>query len=640
LTALAGIWRFSGQETGKDVARMLESQRVYAPDPPALWHGSGISLGRGLFKLLPEDRHDRGPAMSQDGNRILVADVRIDNRDELLPRLGLTQAEGRLMSDAAILLATIDKWGEEALQHAVGDFAFAHWDERKRRLLLARDFMGQRPLHFHAAPGFFAFASMPKGLHALPEIPTGPDQAQVTRFLALMPETGTSTYFDGIKRVPPGHFCIVTADGVTVRRYFNPERTELRLKNPAEYEEAVRESFDRAVAARLRGTEGRVAAHLSGGLDSSTVAATAAQLVGSQGRVCAYTAVPREGYSGYVPRGRFADEGDHAAAVAALYPQMEHVRIRAGHKSPVARLDRNFFLYERPLLNLCNGTWWDAILDDVKARGVSVLLTGQAGNMSFSYTGAESLPDMLARGRLITLFRQLRLLGRNGARFESTMAYTIGPFLPARLWKAINKVRGRHLGIENYSAVNPEAAQAMREEAAAVGLDFNYRPRRDPFGTRLWVLGRVDTGNYNKGTLGGWGIDVRDPTADRRLVELCLSIPADQYLRDGRGRALARSAFSDRLPPQIVNEGRKGIQAIDWHEGLSEARAAVADEVDRASQVAVAGEALDLKMMKQLVDDWPQGQWNSDKVNRRYRLALLRGVSAGHFIRKSAGSNA
>ena len=79
--------------------------------------------------------------------------------------------------------------------------------------------------------------------------------------------------------------------------------------------------------------------------------------------------------------------------------------------------------------------------------------------------------------------------------------------------------------IGDYSAINSSRAERLREEARAAGLDFTYRPRRDPVGTRLWVMGRVDLGSYYKGALAGWGIDQRDPTADRDLVELCLSIP-------------------------------------------------------------------------------------------------------------------
>ena len=543
------------------------------------------------------------------------------------------------MADAAILMAALDRWDEQAVDRLEGDFAFALWDSGCQRLMLARDFMGQRPLHFHRSGDFFAFASMPKGLHALPEIPPAPDRDMLTRFLALMPEGGTRSYFAGVERVPPGSICIVTPGGISTDRYWQPSRTPLRLSRDRDYEDAVREALDRAVAARLRGADAGVGAHLSGGLDSSGVAATAARLIGEGQKVSAFTAVPREGYDGPIPYGRFGDEGPLAASVAARYPNIDHVLVRTNGRSPLAALDRNFFLFERPMLNLCNGVWIDGIMDSAKARRLPVMLTGQMGNMSFSYGGLEQLPELLARGHWLRLARALRRLPANGIRPRSALAHTIGPFLPAGLWRAINRRIGKHFRLGDYSAVNLDTAHALEAAAAANGLDLSYRPRRDPFGTRCWVIRRIDSGNYNKGYLGGWGVDVRDPSADRRLVELCLSIPAEQFLKDGMPRSLARRVLADRLPAEVVREQRKGLQAVDWHEGLSAARDEARMEAQRLVAVEGSGDILETAKIGALLDNWPEGGWNGNKVTSLYRLALLRGLSGGHFLRKATGSN-
>jgi asparagine synthase (glutamine-hydrolysing) len=640
MTALAGFWAPQGSaDPAACVERMLEAQSVYAPAAPARARCGDLALGRRLFALLPEDRFDRGPVVGGGGRWTLVADVRLDNRAELLSTLGIAPAEAARLADAAVVMRAVERWEDEAVERLVGDFALALWDRDAERLLLARDYLGQRPLYYHRGSRFFAFASMAKGLHALPEIPRAPDRQAMARFLALVPEQGTWSYFEGIERVPTGHVCLVTRNGVELRRYWNPARTTLRLKRPEDYEEAVREQLDRAVAARLRGAEGQVGAHLSGGLDSSAVTATAARLLAGSGRVTAFTSVPREGFDDPLPFGRFADEGPHAAAVAALYPNIEHVLVRTGGRSPLDALDRNAFLYERPVLNLCNSVWADAINGAAKARGLSVLLTGQVGNMSFSYNGFERLPALLRRGRLLALARDVLGLRRQGLRLESIAANTIGPYLPARLWLAINRWRGRGMDVGAYSAIDPAASAALREEAAAAGLDFSYRPSRDAFATRLWVLGRVDHGPYNKGTLGGWGLDTRDPTADRRLVELCLAIPAEQYLRAGRARGLARDAFADRLPKIVLDEFRKGLQAADWYEGACAARADFAAEVERLAALGPADGIFDVEKMRRLVEEWPEGGWNSHKVQASHRLALLRGISGGHFLRKALGAN-
>lgn len=642
MTALAGYWAFGdpGEASGR-CERMLKAQQVYAPDPPVSWSGGDIALGRRLFRTLPEDRYDRGPVTGGGGRWTLVADLRLDNRPELCAELGIEPGRAAILSDAAVAMAAVERWEDGAIPRLVGDFALALWDRDRGRLLLARDFLGERPLHYHRGGRFFAFASMAKGLHALPEVPPAPDTATVAAFVALMPENGPETFFAGVEKVLAGHIVTVTRDGLRSERWWRPERRELGLHGTAEYAEGLREQFDRAVADRLRGSEAGVASHLSAGLDSSTVTATAARLLApGGGRLTAFTAVPREGYHAGEHPEAILDEGPHAASVAALYPNIDHILV-PGDGSPIANLDRHFFLHERPVLNLCNSVWSNRIQDLARERGLGILLTGQRGNMSFSFDGMPFLSQLAASGRLLRLARESWALIRNGSRVGTVAAQAIGPFLPALVWRAIGRVRGRGRKLTDYTAINPEAVEGMRliERAAERGLDTNYRPRRDSHETRLWALGRTDLGNYHKATLGGWGIDSRDPTGDRRLIEYCLSVPAEEYLRDGRRRALARTAFADRLPAAVAEERRKGYQAADWHEGLTAARDQIAEEVGRIAASAPACSAVDAARMERLVREWPTSGWTRQANVQKYRLALMRGVSAGHFARRASGSN-
>ncbi|HEX8261698.1 MAG TPA: asparagine synthase-related protein [Allosphingosinicella sp.] len=642
MTALAGYWGFGGadQPSGR-CERMLRAQQVYAPDPPVSWSGGDIAVGRRLFRTLPEDRHDRGPVVGGGGRWVLVADLRLDNRPELCAELGIERARAALLSDAAVAMAAVERWGDEAIGRLVGDFALALWDRDRARLLLARDFLGQRPLHYHRGSGFFAFASMAKGLHTLPELPPEPDCRTVAAFVALMPDNGPETFYAGVEKVLAGHVVTVTRDGLRSERWWRPAMRDLGLKGTEQYAAALREQFDRAVADRLRGAEAGIASHLSAGLDSSTVTATAARLLAPSGaRLTAFTAVPRQGFPERSSAEVIPNEGPHAAAVAAMYPNIDHVLV-PNSGSPVASLDRNFFLCERPVLNLCNSVWSNRIQDLARERKLGILLTGARGNASISYDGMALLSELASSGRLLRLARESWALVRNGTRVGSVAAQTIGPFLPGLLWRAISRLRGRGRRLTDYTVINPEAIEAMRlrELAAERGLDPNYRPRRDAFEARVWALGRTDIGNYNKATLGGWGIDMRDPTADQRLIEFCLSVPLEEYLRDGRRRALVRTAFADRLPPVIVEEKRKGHQAADWYEGVNAARDAIAEELGRIAASAPARTALDSRKMERLVGDWPTEGWQRQATVDNYRLALMRGLSAGHFVRKASGSN-
>ena len=622
---------------------MLSAQALYGPHATAQWSDGDIALGRRLMRVLPEDAYDRQPLVGAGGRYVLVADIRLDNRDELTEALGIPDPTARLLCDAAILLASLERWEEGALDRLVGDFAFAFWDGVRRRLLLARDPLGQRALHYHHTTTFFALASMPKGLHALADVPYAPDEERAAEFLVLMPESSTRSFFVGIERVQPGHVVAVTANSLTARRYWQPSHGRVSLPGPTEYGEALRHQLDQAVRCRLRGAED-VGASLSGGFDSAAVTATAARLLAPSGRrVIAFTAVPREGYEGANPSGRFVNEWPHAAATAALYANVEHLAIRCPGRSPLDDLDRNFLLYDQPMLNICNVGWVHSINDAARDRRLTVLLQGFMGNQGLSYSGVELLPELFARGRWIRWWRTAHaLVARRHLRWRGVVAQSLGPWCPAALWVWLNRrFADTDYDVRRYAAINPARLTELDLPARARdrGLDLSYRPWKDGHSMRLWVLNRVDPGNFNKGVLGGWQIDQRDPTADVRLLEFCLAVPMEQFLRDGKLRALAQSALADRVPRQILEERRKGLQGADWHERLTAACGKIDAELVRLASSPPAVRALDLPRLRKLAEKWPTSGWERDDVTTPYRLALLRALSTGHFLRRATGGN-
>jgi asparagine synthase (glutamine-hydrolysing) len=151
-------------------------------------------------------------------------------------------------------------------------------------------------------------------------------------------------------------------------------------------------------------------------------------------------------------------------------------------------------------------------------------------------------------------------------------------------------------------------------------------------------------GVYNKGTQAGWGIDLRDPTADRRLIEWALRVPEEQYILNGEPRSLARRALADRLPPQVLGERGRGFQAADWHVGAGAARRALAEEIDSVGRCEPADALVDAGRLTALLADWPDmasddPRWNEPAVTDRYRTMMLRGVAAAHFLRRAARTN-
>lgn len=331
MTAIAGLIRLDAAPVDAGVLeRMQNILAPYGRDAQHHWRQGPAGLMRTLLRTTPHDNLDRQPLHHQDSGTRLVFDGRLDNRDELARELGLPPAEAALLADSGLALQAILRWDSGAPEHFVGDFAMACWRAGEQQLWLARDPLGHRPLFWHRQPGFFAFASLPKALFAIPGVPRAVCEERLADLLALIPMTGPESFYKDICRVEPGQVVTLQGGQVSSRRYhaFDPQR-ELHLASDDDYLEAFREKLEQAVASQLRAS-GSIASHLSSGFDSSTVTALAArqlQQAGRGQRLTAYTAVPRPGYDGPVPRGRHADESPGARALAARFGNIDHVLI-------------------------------------------------------------------------------------------------------------------------------------------------------------------------------------------------------------------------------------------------------------------------------------------------------------------------
>ena len=629
MTAIAGFWSLDGRfEAPRQCRAMIAAQARYGRRELAA-ELADFALAARLYPLLPEDRHDTQPLIGGGGRFALVADIRLDNRDEIAAALGLQPAQVPLLADSALLLRALERWGEEAPARLLGDFAFAYYDSLERRLLLARDPLGQRPLFWHRGAGFVAFASMPAGLHALDTIAKRPDETALIRYLAGLPQTGPGSFHDGVERVEPGHVAIVTPDRTTRRRYWRPERRELGLKRFGDYVEAYRSELDSAVARRLRGGGGLIAAHLSGGWDSNAVAATAARLTApSGGRVLAFTHVPGPAAGAEGPGRRFADESALAAATAALHANIEHVAVPGSGRSPLADLDLYAELFGRPVFNLCNHVWLSDIRSAAAEGGARVLLSGEIGNWTISAAPNTLLSDFLREGRWLAWAREGIAMARGGrARLRGVAASSFGPWIPDPLWRRLESLSSAAAGTAT-DPIHPDLREAVEAEQSA---DRAASRREDRFDQAAEAIMAMDWGEHRKGILGGWGLDKRDPTADPRLIDLCLNLPLDLLMKDGARRPLARAALADRVAPAVLDERRKGYQGADWHEGLSRDRAGIARLLDAMAADGVASRLIDVERLRRLADDWPSTGWDEPRIIAEYRIGLLKGLTAGHF---------
>lgn len=587
----------------------------------------------------PETQGHRAP---------FAAIVRLDNRKELASALGLADTELAQVSDAELIQRLFERWGDAGVAKCLGAFAFAHWDGQARRLTLGRDCLGNQSLFYHLGAEFICFATTLGALFALPDVPRAIDEIALANFIALNLTESVRTFYTGIERVPSRSLVSIDNTGVHRRHYWAPNLdAPPPYRRDEDYVDRARELFDLAVAAATRDTP-RVAIALSGGLDSSAIAATAARQ-GTAERITCFCNVPPPGTAIDVGPLRYVDERDKVEALGWMHPALDLQFIEPGFDHPKAHDDTwRFVRANVPALagsSLGSGL---ELTDALVRAGHRTVLVGSHGNFGLSWSGRLALLELLRTGRWGTFLHDLHADARETNRsLARTFASNIViPAAPRGVRRLIDRLRGRDPdSVAGHSALNPAFI-------AETGLVQQWREQRfDPwFGPddsnpRRWRAYRLfDFAQYSRDMRGQAeeivGYVVRDPHADRRLLEFALSVPESMYHRNGVPRWFARRVFADRLPPSILDERRRGANHPTWFRSLTAARPQLATDIERLEGSPLARRLLDLPRLKRLVADWPEDDNEAERRKGEYRLALARGVHVGRFIRWVEGGNA
>ncbi|HDZ47785.1 hypothetical protein LCGC14_0107170 [marine sediment metagenome] len=645
MSAIAGLIQLDASAIDRSTLQRMQTLLTpYGRDAQHSWHQQNAGLSRALLRITPEDSLDQQPLWRAANKFAMVFDGRIDNRDELCEKLGIDMSQAALMADSELVYQACLRWGTETPKHLLGDFALACWEPQRQRLWLARDPLGMRPLYWHQQDSLLAFATMPKALFAIPGLTKAISEEQLHDYLCLIPMTGPETLYKDVYRVEAGQLAVFENGQVNTQFYhrFDPEY-ELTLDSDQAYVDALREQLDQAVNRRLR-SNGPVGAELSSGLDSSTVTATAAELLAKRSQsLTAFTAVPREGFDGPVIRGRHADESVGASALVKRFNNIEHLLIRTGDTTPLDQLQEVVELLDRPPFNICNMGWWIAIRKNAAQRGIKVLLTGSMGNFSISYEGYPYLAWLLRKARWITLYRVCKGLIQHqpSLKWRNLLRPCLAPLWPNFIWRLREAARGRILSLTKYSAISPAWSKQLgtQQRAKQAGVDTSFQPAWQGRQQRIQSINMMENGDYNA-LANTFGIEMRDPTADVRLIEFCLSIPESQYVGGGQFKWLLMRLMKDVLPPEILNVKTRGLQSADWHEQLDNAVPQIREELEKLKAHGSAGDYLDIESLEKSLDEWPShGALDSQEAELRYRTRMLRGLSVGRFVRYADEQN-
>ena len=638
MSAIFGRFQFDESPVSRPTLLSMQKAMAYwGPDSNGIWCEGHVGIGHLQRNNTPESIGDVQPWVCPSTGDVITASVRLDNRGELLEALSVPHPDRASIPDSRVILAAYHLWGEACADRLLGDWVFAIWNARERKLLVARDHHGNTGLYYYTDARGIAFASSLKGLFALPEVPHRPNPQTIAEVLVAWPAHGAPTCYEGILRLPPAHAMTVTQKTVEVKRYWYLERTpDLLLSSDDDYLEAFLEVYGEAVRCRLRCSD-PVGVTLSGGLDSGSVAALAAEELGKRNqRLAAFSSVPIANTEGLVGW-HVGDETPFIEATAEFSGNIDLNYIDATEVSPVAGIERALSIHDQPTHGATSMYWITALMGEAQKQGLGAILTGQGGNTTISWAGGPRSPllEYLVKGHWGAFAKKLRAWQQatNRSLWEAVRSQIIRPLL-APMWPRQERWNGTSDAWREYSAINPAFAAELdlTRQMAQSGHDPTFSQTRDPAQVRLAVIrpGRASGGHLWFELGGAYGLEVRDPTFDQRVMSFCWAIPQSQYVRDGQNRMLIRRAMAGYLPEQVLRNQRRGIQAADVAQRVVDHQSEVGTVLTRLEQSELARHYLDLPRMHDVFESVKCGIDRNNSV--QCGVVLLRGLMVGLFL--------
>jgi asparagine synthase (glutamine-hydrolysing) len=559
MCGIAGILEFASRPRPSRAVldAMSEAIAHRGPDERGMWIDDGVALASRRLRVVDLVTGQQ-PLTNEDGMLRLVANGEIYNADELRDDLRSRGHVFTSRTDIEVILHAYEDDGPSCLDRLEGMFAFALWDGRRKRLLIARDRFGEKPLYYARLPGSFLFASELKALLVHPDVSRDLDWVALARYLTHEYVPSPHAIFRAARKLPPAHWTVIGGDGTeTTTRYWSPPE-------PSGLAPAREDAADEVIALLRRSVRQRIVCDvpwgtfLSGGLDSSLVTALAA----ADGTRPVKTFAIGFEESTY-------DEREHAASVARLVGTEHHELVLRANDAATL-LPEAARIFDEPF---ADPTVLPAVmLSRLARRHVTVVLSGDGGDELFcgyptqtAHLAAElyrRLPTFLQRtvaraaDRLPTSHRYLsfdftvRRFLRDAARpaAERHLRW-MGGFAPETLARLVSPgVQAEIRAVDPWAEVYDQLASVRTRSASDVATALDL----------ILYLAEDNLVQNDRASMST-ALEVRNPFLDRRLAEYALGLPASARRGIWQTKPLLRRAARDVLPGPVRRRRKHGF---------------------------------------------------------------------------------
>ena len=518
--------------SAEQVQAMCDLLQHRGPDDSGLLIDGPVGLGHRRLSIIDLSSRGRNPMPNEDESVWLVFNGEIYNYQEIRADLLRQGHVFRSETDSEVIIHLYEEMGPECVAELNGMFAFALWDKRERRLLLARDRFGVKPLYYTTVGQTLAFASEVKAFLALPDFKAAPDPFALAEHFTFQNTFGERTFFEGVKLLPAGHYLLCQDERVDVREYwdlcFQPD-SSVSLR---EWAGRLRECFEVAVNRQLI-SDVPLGSYLSGGMDTGAISAVAARRIPNMHTFTCGFDLPKD------PNDleRYFDEREESHALARLLGTVHH-ELELGPQAMLPALPRVVWHLDEPRVGISYQVYYTA---EMVRRNVTVVLSGVGGDELFA-----GYP-----------WRYERVLESSNGTFEAdyyrswvrllTDEEKQGLFTPE-----IHRALGDFSPFDSFRAV-------LRK---ANGFDPLHKALYFDFKTFLNGLLLVDDKLAMAHSVEG-----RVPFLDNDLVETAARIPAQFKLCAGQSKIVLKEAMRGLLPDDTLHRRKQGFTPPDqsWY---------------------------------------------------------------------------
>lgn len=566
MSAIWGIIDFSKQRISiEQKEQFADTYSDYAIDRMADIHYSHVLMGCGHQFLTQHANRDILPIYDKEREILFTCDAVLDNRDALLSKLPEATSE---MGDGTLLYLAYLKWDKRVCEHLLGAYTFAVYHERTNECFLYTDHMSNRSLFYCFRDNVLYFSTLIVPLQkmlqsALSEKWIVSCLSNTSANIAIFEEL---TPFEGILQVMAASYICFSSGISDVCEYWSPYsiKQDRSISSEKQCEEIFLKIMQECVESQIPSTS-QVGATLSGGLDSTTIASFAASFLDKEGRLLySYTSVPLKDYKADPDTYAITDESQNVEAFCKMYPNIRPSFLACPGLDGFTPLAELMPHMGYPMKSAHNLTWLNEIYKKASSDGCRLMLKGQYGNFSISF------------GYALTVFYQLLLAGRWTTLYRGIRAFQRHYRVPMKeifrfMWKEWRNERNPAPFPYEDSLVSADVVKKHMIPQALRQMQKNQGA-----GTMLSRSQRLNL-LYEKGCLAQLsmfdtfmglthGLLIRDPSKDKRMIELCARIPVEYYIAGGLERGQVRSFMHDRIPDCILLDiYHRGLQSADNH---------------------------------------------------------------------------